>query len=79
MSTLHPRLILSYLTTRAIIHQTPQIEVEASLTDFLRRMKLGSGQPQHPNHQKSTRLSRHRHQTRQHQLVKPIYLSMVNS
>lgn len=38
-----PRLILSYLNTQAIIHRTPQIEVEASLTAFVKRVGLDAG------------------------------------
>jgi hypothetical protein len=35
-----PRLILAYLNTYAIIHQTPTIEVESSLTAFVKRVGL---------------------------------------
>ncbi len=35
-----PRLILAYLNTYAIIHQTPTIEVESSLTGFVKRVGL---------------------------------------
>jgi hypothetical protein len=38
-----PRLILSYLNTQAIIHRSPQIEVEASLTAFVKRVGLDAG------------------------------------
>lgn len=37
-----PRLILSYLNTHAIIRQKPEIEVEASLTAFVKRVGLAS-------------------------------------
>jgi len=37
-----PRLILSYLNTQAIIHQKPEIDVEDSLTAFVKRVGLAS-------------------------------------
>jgi hypothetical protein len=37
-----PRLILSYLNTQAIIHQKPEIDVENSLTAFVKRVGLHS-------------------------------------
>jgi hypothetical protein len=37
-----PRLILSYLNTQAIIHQKPEIDVEDSLTSFVKRVGLAS-------------------------------------
>ena len=38
-----PRLILSYLNTQAIVTRSPQIEVEASLTAFVKRVGLDAG------------------------------------
>lgn len=38
-----PRLILSFLNTQAIISRSPQIEVEASLTAFVKRVGLDAG------------------------------------
>jgi hypothetical protein len=37
-----PRLIMSYLNTQAIIHQKPEIDVEGSLTAFVKRVGLAS-------------------------------------
>ena len=37
-----PRLILSYLNTQAILHQKPEIDVEDSLTAFVKRVGLAS-------------------------------------
>ena len=38
-----PRLILAHLNSEALRQQSPQIEVEASLTSFVRRLKLDTG------------------------------------
>ena len=38
-----PRLILAHLNSEALRQQSPQIEVEASLTSFVKRLKLDTG------------------------------------
>ena len=38
-----PRLILAHLNAEALRQQSPQIEVEASLTSFVKRLKLDTG------------------------------------
>ena len=38
-----PRLILAHLNSEALRQQSPEIEVEASLTSFVKRLKLDTG------------------------------------